>query len=105
MNDGTWKLRGLCRDEAFLEANELVADDWFLEVRRLKTAQAKEACLSCPIKLQCRTEAREEGIPDGVWGGEDERERAAYWAANGGQPSHFAESLRYDAITTEEAVA
>lgn len=91
--DDSWKFRGVCRDEGLLQGLDMDRDDWFLDVRRVKTAKAREICQSCPVMQQCQTYAREEGIPEGVWGGEDDRQRAAYWAANGGRPTAFDELL------------
>lgn len=43
---------------------------------RSRIHQAKLLCSWCPIKTACRDEAREKAF-DGVWGGEDDLERAS----------------------------
>lgn len=96
MGADNWPLRGLCRDEAALRGAALVPDDWFRETRRVVTRKAKDFCLDCPVMLQCLDKARSEGIPYGVFGGEDERERAEWWEKNGGRPTAFDDSLTID---------
>lgn len=46
------------------------------ERRARREAKARRLCLSCPVLLPCRTEARQ-NRENGFWGGESEEERAA----------------------------
>ena len=47
-----------------------------LSARRVRELQAKKICLECPVMLQCRQYARENGEL-GYWGAEGEEERFA----------------------------
>lgn len=67
------------------------------------TRTAKELCSDCPVAQLCQSVARTEGIPFGVWGGEDEWERREYWKDNGGRPSLFVDAIR-DALIRPEVV-
>ena len=65
-------------------------DSWF----RADTASAaKRVCRTCPLRLECREYARTEGIPWGIWGGEDEQQRQEWWRKNGGRPTKFIEAI------------
>ena len=46
------------------------------ERRVRREAQARKVCASCPVLLLCRAMGRANG-ENGIWGGENEEERAA----------------------------
>jgi|SRR5882762_6966707 len=69
-------------------------DAWFPEKGdTLGILRAKGLCHQCPLVSSCRAHAREQGIPEGVWGGESEKERALYWRSIGGQPTAFMDGI------------
>lgn len=69
-------------------------ENWFASLGSEAAAQAKRACFqSCPLLNQCADVALSKGIPFGIWGGVDERERERIWQANGGRPSVFQDEL------------
>ena len=88
-----WQAEALCRDGRALKGARLTADDWFRDTGRVITNQAKDFCLDCPVMFQCRDMARTDGIPSGVFGGEDKKEREDWWAANGGRPTLFDDAI------------
>lgn len=49
--------------------------------------------MQCPLFFECREYALAEGIPYGVWGGADERERERIWKRTGGKPTAFLEAI------------
>ncbi|GAB2754197.1 hypothetical protein GCM10027273_36110 [Nocardioides pakistanensis] len=67
MWDEQWARKGQCR-QAPLDA---------MYVRGAAQNQAKRQCLGCPVKTECLTEALDNRIEWGVWGGMTERERRA----------------------------
>lgn len=64
-------------------------DDWFAWPGSARSVRAKQACMTCPFYWGCQEYALNEGIPHGVWGGVDERERERIWARTGGRPGKF----------------
>lgn len=48
-----------------------------LFVRGAEQNKAKQVCRHCPVRTECLTEALENRIEWGVWGGMTERERRA----------------------------
>lgn len=68
-------------------------DDWFAKPGTETAMRAKRACFQlCPRVNECATYAIETGVPFGIWGGVDERERARIWGP-GGKPSKFQDDL------------
>jgi WhiB family redox-sensing transcriptional regulator len=49
--------------------------DMFFPGKGESTADAKRACMACPVRVECLTEALANGERYGVWGGKSERER------------------------------
>lgn len=72
-------------------------DDWFAQPNSLKETAARKLCLGCPIYWECQGYAIEAGIPNGTWGGVDERTRERIWKGMGGKPRHFNDEM--DAAT------
>lgn len=67
-------------------------DDWFAKPGTDVARKAKQACFqSCPKANECATYAIERGIPFGIWGGVDEKERERLWQGN--RPRQFQEEL------------
>ena len=64
---GDWRVGATCRDE----------DPEQLFVRGAEQRKAKIICLSCPVRTECLSEALDNRIEFGVWGGMTERERRA----------------------------
>lgn len=77
-NEALWKLRGNCHG---------LNDDTMFPVyhggaARLNEQKDREAlafCVNCPVIEQCRAYVDEHRIPDGVWAGETEQQRAKRW--------------------------
>lgn len=71
------------RDQAACNGHpRLPVDDWFPDgksghwVRQIQ--EAKNVCwLECPVRKECKAYALETRQPSGIWGGQDEVERAA----------------------------
>jgi hypothetical protein len=85
---------GVRQDELPCRAEDATANDWFAEPGSVKAQRAKTACMDCPLFWQCQSFAIEQGIPNGVWGGLDERQREHIWRnMPGGKPSHFIDSM------------
>lgn len=57
------------RDDASLPCREQDAELWWSETPG-DVAQAKAACIGCPIRSACLTGALDRHEPAGVWGGE-----------------------------------
>ena len=68
-------------------------EDWFAPPGSVASNRAKSVCMECPLYWDCQAHALEEGIPYGVWGGIDERQRARAWKLSGGRPTAFTESI------------
>jgi hypothetical protein len=49
--------------------------------------------MTCPLYWECAEYALAEGIPDGIWGGLDERERGRIWKKRGGKPTKFLDDI------------
>jgi WhiB family transcriptional regulator, redox-sensing transcriptional regulator len=64
---GDWRINASCRDE----------DPEQLFVRGAEQRKAKVICLGCPVRTECLSEALDNRIEFGVWGGMTERERRA----------------------------
>ncbi|GAA3025395.1 WhiB family transcriptional regulator [Actinokineospora globicatena] len=62
-----WRVRATCRDE----------DPDGLFVRGAEQRKAKMVCIACPVRTECLSEALDNRIEFGVWGGMTERERRA----------------------------
>lgn len=78
---GEWALSGACRDVD----PELLFSSGSVQTR------AKRICRSCPVWRQCRTEALENRIEFGLWGGLTERERRVIHAARAARAEQGAE--------------
>lgn len=65
----TWQNEGLCRTSR-------EPDRWH-STKAADIEQAKAICRLCPVRLLCRTWARETRQDWGVWGGESEKQRKA----------------------------
>lgn len=90
MKEGeAWMAEGLCRKDN----DPAYSDMWFQNHGARATVMAQDICTTCPVMLECLRFAREEGIPEGVFGGEHEREREMYWESHGGRPTAFSESI------------
>lgn len=70
-------------------------DDWFAHPGSRRALTAKTACLQdCPLYFACADYALDQGIPHGVWGGLDGKDRKAVWAGRrGGRPAHFDQAI------------
>ena len=68
-------------------------DDWFAWPGSDTANAAKALCMHCPIYHQCAEYALTVGIPEGIFGGLDERERGRIWKRRGGKPSQFQDDL------------
>lgn len=68
-------------------------DDWFAWPGSLRANRAKALCLECPLYWECQEYALTEGIPEGIWGGMDGRERERIWKRRGGKPTGFLEGI------------
>ena len=64
----TWQSESSCRG---------VDPDVFFPTTDEEAAAAKAICASCPVRVHCLAFAIERGERYGVWGGTDEKERAA----------------------------
>jgi len=42
---------------------------------RTQAEQAKRVCTECPVRVECLDWALQNGIDNGIWGGQDEVER------------------------------
>jgi len=60
-----WAERAACR----------TSDPEDLFVSGAAQHRAKRICASCPVRMECLTEALDNGLEFGVWGGLTERER------------------------------
>lgn len=60
-----WAERGACRD----------VDPDSLFVPGAAQHRAKRVCASCPVRLECLSEALDNRMEFGIWGGMTERER------------------------------
>lgn len=67
VTDQPWAVRAAC---AAKEPDALF-------VRGAEQKSVRQLCLTCPVRLQCLTEALSSEEPFGVWGGLTERERRA----------------------------
>lgn len=69
-------------------------DNWFAPPGTMRAFGAKGACFQrCPVLNQCAEYAISNGIPYGVWGGIDERERQRIWDREGGKPTTFTDEI------------
>ena len=56
---------------------EIGGDLWFPnDTDRHQAERAKEICARCPVRLECLTEAIENGETHGIWGGLSPKELA-----------------------------
>lgn len=63
-------------------------------VSRNRALKAKSLCLDCPLYWQCQEYALNEGVPEGIWGGLDGRDRDRIWAGrSGGRPTAFHDAI------------
>jgi WhiB family transcriptional regulator, redox-sensing transcriptional regulator len=62
-----WAAKGACRG----------SDPDALFVEGAAQNRAKVVCLSCPVRMECLSDALDHRIEFGVWGGMTERERRA----------------------------
>jgi hypothetical protein len=77
-----WQAAGLCHQERYSELWEKFFADTALERR-----DARNLCLSCPVRKECLRAALERKDIWGVWGGCDEAElRRALWVNANGEP-------------------
>lgn len=68
-------------------------DLWFSANGSDESRLAKQTCMSCPFYFPCAEYALDEGVPFGIFGGMDERERRVAWKKRGGKPSKFNDDL------------
>lgn len=69
-------------------------DDWFAPAGTDRHNNAKRLCLACPLYWECQDLALEVGIPFGIFGGMDERERERVWAKRpNGRPNRFLKDM------------
>ena len=67
LEDVNWTARGACL--------ELAPDDLFVQGAAQRSARA--VCQSCAVRLECLSDALDNRVEFGVWGGMTERERRA----------------------------
>ena len=65
--DMSWTARGACLD--------LAPDDLFVQGAAQRSARA--VCQGCAVRLECLSDALDNRVEFGVWGGMTERERRA----------------------------
>lgn len=82
--------RPLCSPDS---QSGLDPDLWFSANGSDESRLAKQTCMGCPFYFRCAEYALREGIPEGIWGGMDARERRAVWARNGGKPTNFLDDI------------
>ena len=78
---------------------------WFADEGTPEASEAKRLCMQeCPLYWPCQTYALEQGIPDGVWGGLDGRDRRRLWLAGRGMPQTFTEDIQraFNGLTRDE---
>lgn len=69
-------------------------DNWFAPAGTMRAFAAKGACFQrCPRLNACADYALSRGIPYGIWGGMDEKERQRIWDAEGGRPTDFTDEI------------
>lgn len=73
--------------------NGMVPDDWFRKPGTLTTMHAKQICMECDLYMTCQAYGLQEGIPEGVFGGLDARDRRRIWERSGGRPHKFEEVI------------
>jgi len=61
-----WRQDALCAQ---------IDTDMFFPGKGESTADAKRACMTCPVRTQCLEDALANNERYGVWGGKSERER------------------------------
>lgn len=66
-DQGDWRVQAACRDEN--------PDQLF--VRGAEQRKVRTICFGCPVRTECLSEALDNKIEFGVWGGMTERERRA----------------------------
>jgi WhiB family redox-sensing transcriptional regulator len=76
--DDDWKLRGICRGAPDPDAWFPVSERG--TAARQQIAEAKAACLNCPVLVECRRYAFETRQQHGIWGATTAGEREALWA-------------------------
>jgi hypothetical protein len=85
-----WRTKAICRGAD--------NDAWFPHPTNTHAVQtAKQACFTCPVMFSCAQHALTQRIPDGVWGGLNERQR------NSINSTHRADTL-HDITVVREAV-
>ncbi|MBP3089405.1 WhiB family transcriptional regulator [Corynebacterium sp. sy017] len=67
-----WVLQAICRD----------GDPDALFVRGAAQREAAALCRKCPVMMQCRSDALDNKVEFGVWGGLTERQRRAILRKN-----------------------
>jgi len=82
--------RPLCSPDSGLG---LDPDLWFSANGSDESRLAKKTCLDCPLYFRCSEYALDEGIPEGIWGGMDPRERREAWKKRGGKPTKFLDDI------------
>lgn len=65
VSDSTWAARGRCRD--------MDPDGFFVQGAGQQSVKA--LCADCPVRIECLSDALDNRIEYGVWGGMTERER------------------------------
>ncbi|XCB29237.1 WhiB family transcriptional regulator [Arcanobacterium hippocoleae] len=65
--DQTWAARAACA----------AVDPDALFVRGSAQRQARQVCVSCPVRIECLADALDSKMTFGIWGGLTERERRA----------------------------
>lgn len=81
------------------QREDVDSNDWFAAPNSLREVSARKRCLDCPIYFECQDYALQAGVPNGTWGGMDERTRERIWRTDfpNGKPQHFNEEM--DAAT------
>lgn len=67
LEDMNWTARGACLN--------LAPDELFVQGAAQRSARA--VCLGCKVRLECLSDALDNRVEFGVWGGMTERERRA----------------------------
>jgi hypothetical protein len=77
------------------QSPDVDVNDWFAAPNSAREVTARKRCMDCPIYFACQEYALEAGVPNGTWGGMDERTRERIWKTDfpTGKPQHFNEEM------------
>lgn len=94
-SEGAWWESAACLDvdpDVFITSEGISRS-----TQRELEAQAKEVCLTCPVREQCLADALARGEKYGIWGGLNpkERRRLEYGGAPGGRVVGLGQTARF----------